>query len=134
MVKHGKSRQRLERLFDKIERRVPAASRLLQWLRQPSSRLVRIPLGFLLVLGGIFSFLPVLGIWMLPLGLLLLALDIPVLQNPVNRTVIWGQRKWSNFQRWRRERKAQRQRERLARAPLTTTGVTPPRTEQNPPA
>jgi hypothetical protein len=34
----------------------------------------------LLILGGLLSFLPILGIWMLPLGLLLLAEDLPVLR------------------------------------------------------
>jgi hypothetical protein len=33
----------------------------------------RIPLAILLIFGGIFSFLPVLGLWMLPLGLVLFA-------------------------------------------------------------
>ncbi len=37
--------------------------------------LVRIAVALLLILGGIFSFLPVLGLWMLPLGLMLVAQD-----------------------------------------------------------
>ena len=49
----------------------PRPAKFVRWLRRPSSRLVRIPLAILLVLGGIFSILPVLGLWMLPLGLLL---------------------------------------------------------------
>mgnify|MGYP003694382559 CR=1 FL=1 len=49
-------------------RRGPA--RFVSWLRKPSSRYARIPLAMLLIVGGIFSFLPVLGLWMLPLGLL----------------------------------------------------------------
>ena len=60
----------------------------------------------LLVLGGIFSFLPVLGIWMLPLGLLLLALDLVFLQGPVNTAVVRGTRKWSTWSRARRDKKA----------------------------
>lgn len=115
MADNEKSRERLDRLFNQIERKVPAMARLLRWLRQPSSRWVRIPLGILLVFGGIFSFLPILGVWMLPLGLLLLALDIPFLQGPVNKAIIWGQRKWTTWQRQRRERKAERERERIAR-------------------
>jgi hypothetical protein len=35
----------------------------------------------LLILGGLLFFLPILGIWMLPLGLLLLAEDLPVLRS-----------------------------------------------------
>ena len=69
------------------------------WLRQPSSRLVRIPLAILLILGGIFSFLPVLGIWMLPLGLLLFAQDVPMLQPPLARLLAWVERKLIERQR-----------------------------------
>ena len=53
------------------------------------SRLVRIPAGIGLIAGGIFSFLPLLGAWMLPLGLLLLAADFPVLQRPMARFALW---------------------------------------------
>lgn len=99
----SKQTARLNRQFDRIEKSVPAASGFLSWIRRPSSRFVRVPLGMLLILGGVFSFLPVLGIWMLPLGLLLIALDLPVLQGPMNRVTLWGQRKWTN---WRRSRRA----------------------------
>lgn len=75
----------------------------LDWVRRPSSRLLRFPLGLLLILGGIFSFLPILGVWMLPLGLLLLALDLPFLQGPINTLSLCVQRRWTT---WRRRRKA----------------------------
>lgn len=39
------------------------------------------PAGILLVIGGMLSILPVLGIWMLPLGLVLLALDVALLRQ-----------------------------------------------------
>jgi hypothetical protein len=48
----------------------------------------------LLVVGGFFSFLPVLGLWMLPLGLLLVAQDVPALQKPMSRMLGWIERKW----------------------------------------
>jgi hypothetical protein len=99
----NKNSGRLYRQFDKLERRVPFAARLLAFLRRPVARLIRIPLGIVLVLGGVFSFLPVLGIWMLPLGLLLLAIDLPFLQPPVNWTIVRGQRRWSTWQRSRRD-------------------------------
>ncbi len=101
----NKENARLNRQFDRIGRAVPAALGFLEWVRRPSSRIVRIPLGILLVLGGVFSFLPVLGIWMLPLGLLLLALDLPILQGPLNRLTLWAQRKYTNWQRKRRARR-----------------------------
>lgn len=103
-----KTRARLDRQFDKLQRRIPDfAARMLERLRRPGSRWLRIPLGILLVLGGIFSFLPVLGIWMLPLGLLLLALDLVILQGPVNTAIVRGTRKWSVWSRARRDKKAQ---------------------------
>jgi hypothetical protein len=37
------------------------------------------------IVGGVFSFLPMLGLWILPLGLLLLAHDVPFLRKPVGR-------------------------------------------------
>jgi hypothetical protein len=43
------------------------------------------PAGLLLILGGLLSFLPILGIWMLRLGLLLLAEDLPVLRSRRSR-------------------------------------------------
>ncbi|MFC3706285.1 hypothetical protein ACFOOL_16175 [Devosia honganensis] len=102
----SKSGDRLNRLFDRLERRVPRlAAGWLARVRRPEARWVRIPLGILLVLGGIFSFLPVLGIWMLPLGLLLLAVDLIFLQGPINNAVLRGSRIWTNWQRSRRNRK-----------------------------
>ncbi|MBE0580710.1 hypothetical protein [Devosia sp.] len=102
-----KGRARLDRQFNRLQRRIPDfAARLLERIRRPEARWIRIPLGLLLVLGGIFSFLPVLGIWMLPLGLLLLALDLVFLQGPVNSTVVRGSRKWSTWSRARRDKKA----------------------------
>lgn len=84
------ARQELRRAFRRIEQELPprlAAG--LRWLRHPESRLIRIPAGIGLIAGGIFSFLPLLGAWMLPLGLLLLAADIPTLQRPMARFALW---------------------------------------------
>jgi hypothetical protein len=45
-------------------------------------------------LGGLFWFLPVLGLWMLPLGLLVLSIDIPAVRRLRRRIEIWwGRRK-----------------------------------------
>ena len=61
----------------------------------------------LLILGGVFSFLPVLGLWMLPLGLMVLAVDIPPLKRPVGNFLVRGQR-WLSLTRrkWRRKPRA----------------------------
>ena len=71
-------------------------------LRQDSWFPIRFPVALLLIAGGVFSFLPVLGIWMLPLGLLLLAVDLPVLRGPISVLVIRGRRKAQRLvRRWR---------------------------------
>jgi hypothetical protein len=85
----------LDRHFAWFEGKLsPRMANFVHWLRQPSSMLVRIPIALLLVLGGIFSFLPVLGIWMLPLGLVLIAQDVPFLQKPMSLMLGWAERKW----------------------------------------
>ena len=90
---------RLDRQFDRIARQVPASRGFLDWVRKPHMLLVRIPLAIVLILGGIFSFLPVLGLWMLPLGLLVLAVDIPPLRRPVGDAIVRLQRFIANTQR-----------------------------------
>jgi hypothetical protein len=88
-------RAELDRHFAWFEEKLPPRmARFVRWVRRPSSRLVRIPLAILLVFGGIFSFLPVLGVWMLPLGLILIAQDLPFLQGPMARMLGWIERKW----------------------------------------
>jgi hypothetical protein len=90
-----KDRQRLEHQLDVIEQQLPdVATGWLAWLRRPRHRLVRIPVGILLVLGGVFSILPMLGLWMLPLGLTLLAIDVPFLQRPTTAMIAWLERTW----------------------------------------
>ncbi len=85
----------LDRHFAWFEAKLPPrGARFVSWLRKPSSKLVRIPLAILLILGGIFSILPVLGLWMLPLGLVLFAQDVPFLQGPMARMLGWIERKW----------------------------------------
>jgi hypothetical protein len=88
-------RAELDRHFAWFEDKLPPRlAKFIGWVRRPSSRLVRIPLAILLILGGIFSFLPVLGLWMLPLGLILIAQDLPFLQGPMARLLGWIEHKW----------------------------------------
>src|SRR5215212_173433 len=47
----------------------------------PKSRLLRIAIGVVLVLLGFVGFLPVLGFWMIPLGLAVLSIDIPLVRR-----------------------------------------------------
>jgi hypothetical protein len=61
--------------------RVKSIKFLNRRIRVPSNVFLRVGLGILMIIGGFFSFLPVLGIWMLPLGMLILSIDFP----PVRR-------------------------------------------------
>lgn len=55
-------------------------------IRRNVPRGLRIVVGFLLILGGVLGFLPVLGFWMIPLGIMVAAMDVDL------------------FRRWRRRR------------------------------
>ena len=59
-----------------------------------SSPWLRWPAAFVLIVAGIFGFLPILGFWMVPLGLLLIVKDIPPLHAPLARLFDYINRKW----------------------------------------
>jgi hypothetical protein len=95
----------LDRELDLLAQHLPDwAARLIRWLRSPSCRIARVTLAILLVLGGVVGFLPILGFWMIPLGLLLLAQDIPFLKRPTSKAIVWGERTWTRWQRRRRDK------------------------------
>jgi hypothetical protein len=81
---------RLDALVGRLPPRIGGAA---TYLLQPSNRWVRLPAGALLVVGGVLSFLPVLGIWMLPLGLALLAEDVPGLRAQRSKVLDWIERR-----------------------------------------
>jgi hypothetical protein len=57
-------------------------------LRRPSARWVRLPVGILFLIGGsILIPLPLFGVWMLPVGLVLVAEDIPFVRTWVARAL-----------------------------------------------
>ncbi len=62
-------------------------------VRLPRSRYVRIGLGLALCFGGLFGFLPILGLWMFPLGIIVLATDIPA----AHRLRVCVESKWDNW-------------------------------------
>lgn len=83
-----KGRARFDRQFRVLIRNNPRIARALRWISSRRGWPVRIPLALLLVIGGVFSILPFLGLWMLPAGLFLLAIDIPPLQRPMGRLIL----------------------------------------------
>jgi hypothetical protein len=65
---------------DNLAEGLTGGSRLkaLRKLSKDSPRFVSVPIGLVLVIGGILGFLPVVGFWMLPLGLAILAAHSPL--------------------------------------------------------
>lgn len=64
-------RGRPKRWLARVRRRVPPG--------------LRLALGLVLIAGGVLGFLPVLGFWMIPLGVAIAALDIVPLWRRVKR-------------------------------------------------
>lgn len=83
-------KRRLDLLIRRLPRRLQTPVR---WLLQPSARWLRIPAGLLLIVGGFLAILPILGLWMLPLGLVLLAEDVPPLRRATGRVLAWIERR-----------------------------------------
>lgn len=76
----------LTREIDSLKEHLPDwAARLLDMVRAPHAVWVRVPLAIVLMAGGFVGFLPILGFWMLPLGLALLAVDLPFMRPPMAR-------------------------------------------------
>ena len=63
-----------------------ALRRAVRWGQEKVPPGLRSLLGVVLIIGGFFGFLPILGFWMIPLGGVLIALDIPPLRR---RLVAW---------------------------------------------
>lgn len=62
----------------------------------PRNRTARTAMGGGLIAGGIFGFLPLLGFWMVPAGLMVLAVDSAGIRRWNRRTTV------SILRRWRR--------------------------------
>jgi len=67
----------------------------------PGSAIARIAVGILLILGGCVGFLPVLGFWMVPLGLVVLSIDLPFARRWRRRAEVW----WGNRRQARRDKR-----------------------------
>jgi hypothetical protein len=77
--------RRLQRLAARLPQRVRTT---IHWLRRPSARWIRLPSGVLFIIGGtILTPLPVFGFWMLPVGLALLAEDVPAARQLMVRVL-----------------------------------------------
>ena len=59
-------------------------------------RVVRVLIGLVMILGGVFGFLPILGFWMIPLGLAVIFIDAPAVRR------IWSRLRSGWNRRFRR--------------------------------
>jgi hypothetical protein len=71
----------------------------------PGSAALRIAMGILLILCGFLGFLPILGFWMVPVGVVVLSIDLPIARRLRRKVEVW----WGK----RKDRKAARTRARL---------------------
>lgn len=70
-------------------------------LALPGNKIARVAIGVVLCVLGVFGFLPILGFWMVPLGLLVLSYDFAAVRRFRRRAQV-------KFQRWWNARKAAR--------------------------
>lgn len=68
----------------------------------PQSRRMRIAAGTTLIVLGCFGFLPVLGFWMIPLGLLILSYEFARVRRWRRRLEVW----WAERRGRRRARRS----------------------------
>lgn len=90
---------RVTHLLTKLPRQFRS---VVEWVRRPSRRAVRLCVAVFFIIGGFLAILPVFGLWMLPLGLALLSDDVPWFKVPLEKTACWIERMW----RWIRRRPA----------------------------
>ena len=82
--------------MDRFQNHIPTwVSHNLNRLRRKRAIWGRVPTGVALVGGGVLGFLPlpIVGIWMLPVGLALLAHDIPTMRRPMAHLLHFTNRK-----------------------------------------
>jgi hypothetical protein len=83
----------LDDQLDRLERICPAfLAKAIHFLRAPGLRWLRMTAGILLIIGSFLWFLPILGLEMFPIGLMLIAIDVPFLRGPVARMFAWIER------------------------------------------
>ena len=72
-------------------------------VRLPGHPLLRMGFGVALIIGGLLGFLPVLGFWMIPLGLAVLGADLPPVRRFYRRLTVklgyWLHRRWPGLAR-----------------------------------
>ncbi|WP_036837567.1 PGPGW domain-containing protein [Pleomorphomonas oryzae] len=68
-------------------------------LHLPRSRPLRVTMGLAFVAMGLIGFLPVVGFWMIPVGLVILSVDSPLARRLRRRAEVWLLRRYN---RWKK--------------------------------
>ncbi|UTW54214.1 hypothetical protein [Kordiimonas sp. SCSIO 12610] len=71
----------------------------------PASRVGRLIVGILCIFGGLLGFLPVLGFWMVPLGLIILSVDFPFVRRFRRKNEVRFGRWWQARKERQRQKK-----------------------------
>ncbi len=72
-----------------LKRRIAATCyRALYWGQNHLAPGMRSLVGFMLMVGGVFGFLPILGFWMFPLGMAFVALDVPFTRHKIDAWMV----------------------------------------------
>jgi hypothetical protein len=91
----------LDDQLDRLEGICPAyLAKAIHFLRAPGLRWLRTTAGILLIIGSFLWFLPILGLEMFPIGLMLIAIDVPFLRGPVARMIAWCERAVMGMLTW----------------------------------
>jgi hypothetical protein len=98
---------KLDLAYDELEQHAPdRVARAIRWLRNPKGKAVRLPLGIVLVAAGLLGpVVPLLGVEFIPIGLLLIAQDVPPLREPVADMTLWLERQWVRLRCWRQHKR-----------------------------
>lgn len=76
----------LDRQLERFEGLVPPViGKLLAYTQRPGSLHYRLPIALLFIVGGCAGFLPILGFWMVPFGVLLIVQDVRPLRPTLGR-------------------------------------------------
>ncbi len=99
-----KHEHRLRRQVSALTRKAPGSERYVEPMIHGKLWMLRLPVALFLIVGSFLAVLPFFGLWMLPLGLLLLAVDVPLLRPTVSGAMIRGRRRIGNWLRARNRR------------------------------
>ncbi|MCM5552685.1 PGPGW domain-containing protein [Pleomorphomonas sp. NRK KF1] len=66
-------------------------------MRLPRNRLLRVVMGVVFVALGLVGFLPVVGFWMIPVGLVILSVDSPLARRVRRRAEVWIMRRYNRW-------------------------------------